>query len=171
MEQADNQVPVKVFNDSTAFDRLPHETLADLQQAISTDSTRTRSSGSSSIPSSSGHSPPGSPSRSFLQMAMTPRCVLCSKHYEVGEAVTHSSNPQCHHEYHELCLKKHWTSVSKKQTTSDKCPVCKEAYLMTDEVAPSTRFSTHTNLESPDRNETPSNQKDSAVPEPPGREM
>lgn len=70
-------------------------------------------------------------------LATAPRCVLCSKAYEVGENVTQSS--ACHHEYHEQCLVKHW----KKQSNNDnngKCPVCKVEYVV-EEVAPSKQFS------------------------------
>ncbi|CAB9516532.1 expressed unknown protein [Seminavis robusta] len=69
-----------------------------------------------------------------------PRCVLCSKDYEEGENVTHSNNPNCHHEYHENCLYKHWKKV---KAHDGKCPVCKtdEQYVV-EKLAPSTHFST-----------------------------
>ena len=140
-EQAITHIPVKTFNDSTALDRLSPSTLHDLEghgpTSISPSSTTLTTN--SSIASSSNNSP-----NRLSQLATIPRCVLCSKPYEIGESVTHSSNPSCHHEYHATCLTHHWATLKKgkHKKYEGTCPVCKEPYVIA-EVAPSKQFSQH----------------------------
>ena len=105
-----------------------------------TDSERTASTLGASGMSGGGRS---SPAMRLTIMATVPRCSLCSKRYEIGECVTHSTNDSCHHEFHEVCLTKHWekqrkaAKKNKKKSGNEelaeedsKCPICKEDYII-----------------------------------------
>ena len=49
-------------------------------------------------------------------------CAICLGEYEPGDAVTWSTNPRCHHAYHNECLFS-WFSKG-----HDTCPFCREEF-------------------------------------------
>ena len=49
-------------------------------------------------------------------------CAICLGEYEPGDAVTWSTNPRCHHAYHNECLFS-WFSKG-----NDTCPFCREEF-------------------------------------------
>ncbi|CAB9531290.1 expressed unknown protein [Seminavis robusta] len=161
------KIPTKTFQDSTRFERLTpsvafqegeeySQTIksegsdslnnidASKQNARASNTTVSSSTSSNSNRASNSIRASTATTRSsnvasIRQSVITPRCVLCSKKYQIGEPVTHSSNPECHHEYHEACLTKHWAKA--KGDKKDKCPVCKEVYVV-ESLSPSQHFST-----------------------------
>jgi hypothetical protein len=50
-------------------------------------------------------------------------CTICNKHFEFGEAVYESNNPQCGHTHHKLCMDK-WLQYQ------NSCPVCNQPYVV-----------------------------------------
>lgn len=144
-EEADieqgKKLATKSFQDSKAFERLPEQVVKehmeeDVPSSVrTTDSAKNSSTRTANTADSMIHS-----------MIAAPRCVLCSKPFEMGENVTHSS--ACHHEYHEACLLKHWGKMEKSKKTKDqsgKCPVCKVVYVV-EEIGPSAHFSSQMNV-------------------------
>lgn len=127
------KLKTKTFKDSTQFERLSPSAMKRLPEDMDESGKTANSNESSCSGCSSG-------AKTFEQMASTPRCVLCSKNFTIGENVTHS--PGCHHEFHENCLMKYWTQQKKSKKPSDRCPICKVTYVVA-EVSPSQHFSLH----------------------------
>lgn len=59
---------------------------------------------------------------SVTALAQKPRCVLCSKHFNGSDMVSESSDPTCHHIFHQTCI----VSWLRKRNG---CPVCKKSYM------------------------------------------
>lgn len=152
------KLATKSFQDSKAFERLPEqvvkEHLAEEEGEGVPPSIRTTSTGS-------GSTKTAEKTTVMHSLVAAPRCVLCSKPFETGENVTHSS--ACHHEFRESCLLNHWGKMEKSKKTkhlSGKCPVCKVEYVV-EEVSPSTHFSSQM-----ETNEEPSTKRASDVIQP-----
>lgn len=125
------RLATKTFEDSQAFDRLPphlvdhHMNAQSLRKLETETNSSSSSSGTDASETSSSRLSSGSGSK-MHSLISTPRCVLCSKAFGIGENVTHSCASDCHHEFHESCLKQYW---AKNPDNNGKCPICKQQYV------------------------------------------
>jgi hypothetical protein len=53
-------------------------------------------------------------------------CVICLQQYEVGEEISWSSNPDCDHCFHTMCIE-HWLI---KQRGGPLCPCCRRDFII-----------------------------------------
>jgi len=61
-------------------------------------------------------------------------CAICLSAYKVGDSVVGSSNPTCHHVYHDMCIEQ-WL-LGGRQDDADRllrCPCCRQPYLVRDD--------------------------------------